>query len=376
MAKLDTLPGIEVKIASNGDPLPEHEDIEGPNSKHADPIVAEYQNSRTVSVWIESETGAEFSIMLSVGNPIVDATKTKNKMSYIKLKFYSEVDGQHAWVSECPRRWFNDRPGQKRRTSWKDEVLGPKQGKGRGCKLRKFKFAKIETNSDDTPIKSIQRAADRFKKVGMIEVKVYNETAGKEGGDTDARFAGFMKNEVVDVHEKALKGDAKSHGTALSVAEKIARGPVSRTEKKDGEDYPLAIFRFYYRSQDALKQMHIIPRTPSPSPSRSSSREPSLERQGDTYGLPGLEKLIANAVKEVLANPQKAAALGIKLDGNRLKEIKKIKREKCESRGRAPKRAKGPKGKPVEIDLTGEDSEEDDEEDDEHLLFVSPQNRG
>jgi len=146
MAKLDTLPGIEVKIALNGELLPEHEDIEGPNSKHADPIVAEYQNSRTVSVWVESETGAEFSIMLSVGHPIVDATKTKNKMSYINLKFYSAVDGNHAWVSECPRRWFNDRPGQEKRTLWKDEVLGPKQGKGRGCRLRKFKFAKIETS--------------------------------------------------------------------------------------------------------------------------------------------------------------------------------------------------------------------------------------
>jgi len=120
--------------------------------------------------------------------------------------------------------------------------------------------------------------------------------------------------------------------------------------------------------------MHIIPRTPSPSPSRSSSREPSLERQGDTYGLPGLEQLIASAVKEVLANPEKAAALGFKLDGSRLKEIKKIKKEKGE-RGRAPKRARGPKGKPVEIDLTGEDSEEDEEEEGEGRLFVARQNR-
>ena len=69
-------------------------------------------------------------------------------------------------------------------------------------------------DSDDTPIMSIQRAADRFKKVGMIEVKVYNETAGKEGGDTNVKFTGFLKKKVAGVHEKALKGDAKSHGTA------------------------------------------------------------------------------------------------------------------------------------------------------------------
>ena len=66
-------------------------------------------------------------------------------------------------------------------------------------------------------MKKIQRAADRFKTVGMIEVKVYNETAGKEGGDTNVKFTGFLKNEVAAVHEKALKGDAKSHGTTYVI---------------------------------------------------------------------------------------------------------------------------------------------------------------
>jgi hypothetical protein len=44
----------------------------------------------------------------------------------------------------------------------------------------------------------------------------------------------------------------------LSVAEKVARDPVSRTEKKDGEDYPLAIFQFYYRSQGMYYFSHVV----------------------------------------------------------------------------------------------------------------------
>jgi hypothetical protein len=72
-------------------------------------------------------------------------------MAYIKLKFYSEVDGQKAWTSECSRAWFNDRLGQEVRTSWKDEVLGPKQGKGKDCTLRRFKFTKIERSMFSSP---------------------------------------------------------------------------------------------------------------------------------------------------------------------------------------------------------------------------------
>jgi hypothetical protein len=49
--------------------------------------------------------------------------------------------------------------------------------------------------------------------VGTIEIKVYREDYGKQGGPTPGTTKGFQRpNEVVP--EKALKGDAKSHGTA------------------------------------------------------------------------------------------------------------------------------------------------------------------
>jgi hypothetical protein len=36
---------------------------------------------------------------------------------------------------------------------------------------------------------------------------------------------------------------------SLGEAKKVRRGDVYRCKKKDGEDYPLAIFKFMYRSQ-------------------------------------------------------------------------------------------------------------------------------
>lgn len=37
----------------------------------------------------------------------------------------------------------------------------------------------------------------------------------------------------------------------------------------DGKDYPLAVFKFKYRSKDALKALLVIERTPEPEPERA-----------------------------------------------------------------------------------------------------------
>jgi hypothetical protein len=156
MAKLDTLPGLEATILANGIPAPEHEDIDEPEVQHDNPTVREYQVSRTRSYYIEAETGDNYSILLGVEAPIIDASKTRHKMQYTKLKFYIYVDGHLAWVCECQRKWFNDREGQEVRIKWREEVLGVKEGKGQGCKLRKFKFAKIETSMFPFPVSDLQ----------------------------------------------------------------------------------------------------------------------------------------------------------------------------------------------------------------------------
>ena len=46
-----------------------------------------------------------------------------------------------------------------------------------------------------------------------------------------------------------LRRNANAENFSLSEARKAKRGAVFRCKKKDGDDYPLAIFKFIYRSQ-------------------------------------------------------------------------------------------------------------------------------
>lgn len=121
---------------------------------------------------------------------------------------------------------------------------------------------------------------------------------------------------------------------------------------------------------ESLKQLHIIPRTPSPSlsppPSRSAS--PGVDDAEDNAAgrTPAEEQLL----KALLAKMNKGRGGSGGAAGGNKRKTTRIKKEQAERRGlgvRAAKRAR--KGPPVTIDLTGEDNENVDVEENE--LFVS-----
>ena len=60
----------------------------------------------------------------------------------------------------------------------------------------------------------VKLLAQKLKKVGVIEIRVHSETAGRVGGPVRYSVKGLMLEGTQDVPENALKGDAKSHGTA------------------------------------------------------------------------------------------------------------------------------------------------------------------
>lgn len=137
MAVLDLfLEGVTAEILINGALAQEHEDIDEIQVKHASRVVAEYQEKRTVSKYIQSQTGQEFTIKFTVGPPHV---KGKN-MDQTKLGFHVYVDGNFAGKVWCEKVFFKKNEAG---TVWTEEMKGIKVGKGAKCAIRNFAFTAI-----------------------------------------------------------------------------------------------------------------------------------------------------------------------------------------------------------------------------------------
>ncbi|KAL5314909.1 hypothetical protein ACEPPN_017559 [Leptodophora sp. 'Broadleaf-Isolate-01'] len=374
MAVLNIVDGLTAEILINGEPATEYPDPDEIQVSHENNAIRAYQIKHTVSKYIESQSGQNFSIRMRVGRPLGHAN-----MAHAKLTMDCEVDGILVWSLICARPWFKKHPDG---AEWVDVLAGPKNGKGRACTVREFSFLKIQTSSDFTESKTIKRQKARMEGKGTIVIKVYNASAGRSGGPTIVvPKDGFLKRDEANVSEMAVKGTAKSHaamfvnplrtlaeilnvrlpssssltnlGISLGKAKKTARGPVFRTEKKDGEDYPLAVFRFIYRDLDSLKQMHVIPRDPSPtpppssrgpSPTPSSSREGSASREMPEPTYEQLREMINKHRRENGGGSFKRSTT------NRGKSTK-VKKERGEKRGLSD--AEERKGKKLKVDKNG-----------------------
>ncbi|KAH8813332.1 hypothetical protein F5884DRAFT_856603 [Xylogone sp. PMI_703] len=244
-------PGISVQILNEDDkPLQEYRDTEPIESQHPDPTIAQHHNLRTVSNYVESSTQTQFKIRLCVEPPY-------NMGGDAKLRFEINIDGNLAAVRYCGR------PEYKRNGKWSDIIESIntwEAGRGKtGSKGRKFAFAEIES-TEDLSHEIIQKQKQRLSRIGKITVSVFRSTCGARGGPSESTFGGFLRKRSDNkVHEKAMKGDSKSHGTYLEKAKKGKR-PLTfkNTRKKDGDDMPMVIFQFLYRSNESLRKLLVI----------------------------------------------------------------------------------------------------------------------
>ncbi|CAD6442057.1 cb0b002f-385d-45ab-a81f-dbceabd4699c [Sclerotinia trifoliorum] len=148
------------------------------------------------------------------------------------------------------------------------------------------------------------------------------------------------------VHEKALKGQAMSHGTTLGVPQAVKKRRRYTTRSLDGKDFPIAIYQFKYRSKKSLQSLLILERTPEPSPFPSHYPIPS--GASGSFDLDNLDATQKAKLQEFLEN-----LMGTSTQPN---EERKIKREREESGSRLKASKRSRRGGRVEIDLTGDDS--------------------
>ncbi|KAF7934375.1 hypothetical protein BELL_0036g00200 [Botrytis elliptica] len=388
---LPFVPGITAQIISNhGEAFPNYD------PRESEPLIpddedSEYSRLHTVTKYIAVTNDSSFSIHLKVDRPY---PKT---MECAHLQFEILVDGEFVWNAWCARADYK-RNGK---FMWEETIDGMKVGKGHKCEISKFRFTAIKTNDDRPTPTAFQRIKDSMNKIGKIEINVYRTKYGKPGGDVMNNKLAFRNKSNINVPERALKGaEAKSHGTALGAGQKTSRGKVFSNAQKHDER-PMIIFRFLYRSEEALKSMHIIEHTPTPS--RSSS--PEIEDQSGnnlTAAQANLAKQMADLetqkqqIAEQMANLQRLTtnSAGGGHSGSR-KRIKRENDDEPESSQAANKRRRTEMSRGrVTVDLTGDSEDEEvnpanmdsrdeerkaiklDDDDEEDSLFVADNRKG
>ncbi|EKD18513.1 uncharacterized protein L3040_007462 [Drepanopeziza brunnea f. sp. 'multigermtubi'] len=252
MAILEGAAGIEVAILVNGEACQEFP-TENDKVVHPTPHVVVYRQLYTVTNYIEAVTGKAFEIKLGVKDPYY--------FNSPNIGFSLYINGSRRLTQFLSKEKFEESGG-----IWEsvvDRVFGISDD---GLKeLRVMHFDNVEYTLDKTINSKEEKAVS---KLGEIAVVVSRRGALKKvpAKQTPVRTA---SNTPKIFHEKLLVKGAQTHtmslGAGIPFREELTASSVE-ADYLDGSEMPLVIFRFKYRSMEALKSMYVIPRTPSPAP--------------------------------------------------------------------------------------------------------------
>ncbi|TGO59917.1 hypothetical protein BCON_0040g00600 [Botryotinia convoluta] len=267
MAVLDSLPGIEVTVCVDGEPLKEYEKTEGQMMLNESEgvgkkfEVAKYQCSATVKKFVESAVGQFFTIKCSVKNPYRYAGACTH------VVFSSSVGGKT--LSWAPG--FNKEIYEKNDFSLTRVIKGNFYKEEGQELLQKLQFTETHSTECDNSIKAVTRLDGIGCFVGEIEVRVFRAMSLSEASLV-SRAPLVSKAEIP---ENLLKGKAKSHSTfcgpLADIADRFGQGEVTKQGKclkmkfyDDGIEYPVAIFHFHYSSNGDLEALGVVESRPEP----------------------------------------------------------------------------------------------------------------
>ncbi|KAI0971867.1 hypothetical protein F4678DRAFT_461234 [Xylaria arbuscula] len=247
MAILDEVPGIKVTIQVGGQEATEYIDPHASESNNPDdpecPIVLRY---------IESIDDAEFSVKVDVDDDVYAWDDTNHVLS-----ISVQIDGQPVSGSFCER-------GMKSGVMKGENFYS---ADSQEWYIRNLKFSAISIVDDRTK-KRIQRDMETVERVGLIEVTIERHVLQHE---VSAKPGESANPGALELGEKALKRNFISHSTSYGKNEAIEAPKLYDACRLPMDDGPIAVFRFMYRSKESLKAQLIIPRTPEPEPTGSST---------------------------------------------------------------------------------------------------------
>ncbi|CAN9270990.1 unnamed protein product [Alternaria alternata] len=215
MAIVDEVPGLEIQIYVNGNPLREYVD------QHA--AVSE----ATSESYIEVHSNSAFEIHYSFKAPF----PVDRPVSMIVTMDGKDID--EPLIRPC--ELFN----QEGHVS-----SGPISNDG-------------ECSENPIP----EDVKKKMRLVGIITCEFYFLNNARRSAKTN--FVHKELEKLDTVNEKAIKGESLSHQAILGETKPAEEIEYYDAEYADGGE-PFATFHFYYRSLAALKDLHIVERTPDP----------------------------------------------------------------------------------------------------------------
>ncbi|KAI3341447.1 hypothetical protein F4824DRAFT_313818 [Ustulina deusta] len=290
MAIHEDVPGITVTVRCRERPLPELED---PDAHDSDDAAA----CPSANKYIECVDNAEFDVSIVVDSNYHWGYRNHSLVATVC------VDGKH--IRGCiMRRGETDYGAVATRLVRGKEVC---DGISALWSLRKFRFAAVKT-TDDARKEQVEKDLKVAKALGTIEVKFTRVT--ERGSPYTSRRATDAKSGAFELAEKSLKGKAVSHGTSYGVCESISTPTWIETRNLEEDNGPILVFKFMYRSRDALKRELIIPR----SPSRSPTFENLTPAERDRLARERLDELRAKRIKHENRGPLIKREFGEVLD--------------------------------------------------------------
>ncbi|KAB8304358.1 hypothetical protein EYC80_003766 [Monilinia laxa] len=272
MVVFSKLPHLGVSVQVDGVNVQEYDDDEEITVKPGP--VGEYQAARTVSKFIEAVDGAEFGVKCSL------SPQFKRDSPNIEVAVY--VDGNYASGLVIRDTDFS--------ALLEGRVIRTSDSSRNGDVMQKFRFSRLDISSEETRLSSLKQEKNEAEKIGAIEVRIWRASKSTPAYLTTSHQYSAASNKF---HEKAFKGQAETHNVSYSTKTPIPAQNFVKTTKLDGKDYPIAIYKFKYRSKgttkptnfgvvanidtDALKQLLIIERTPEPEYSPSPSPESDVD---------------------------------------------------------------------------------------------------
>ncbi|KAL5425427.1 hypothetical protein PMIN04_002607 [Paraphaeosphaeria minitans] len=228
MAVIQGLPGVQVEVVVDGNPLKEYDDPDSPGAPDA------------ATTYIEAKSGKNFEI-----NAILD----KHLPTGHDVSARVSVDGLRV------RRRYIAR--HKIESSFILTTKGAMDRIGRFSKLSLFRFSDVETFEGPSTA-----SEDAYENLGQIEVQLHfseNATRYRNKPDRERSF-GFSQ---AAISAKRAGKESLSHRTSLDEPKQNQTKRFYWKSESVGEK-AFATFIFKYRSLQSLRSLQAIPRSNSP----------------------------------------------------------------------------------------------------------------